>query len=460
MPKFSGRFPALASRDFFIFWVGQFVSLIGTWMQNTTLPYLAYRLTGRPLDLGIVGFSITLPTLLLALPGGVLVEHLDKRRTVIVMQTIEMIQAFVLAFLALTGVIQIWHLILLSFVLGSATTIEITARQAMLIELVGKPALPNAIALQSTIFNAARVLGPSLTAVVLVLAKNQGEGWAFFINGVSFLFVIVGLFFVRTPYKVNAASIENGKRNMMVGQSPTMMAGQSPTMMAGQSPTMMAGQSPTMMAGQSPTMMAEFSEGQRYILGNASVTLIVLMAAVIGFFGFPFGQQIPAVARDVLKQFGDTETIVKARTSALYIAQGVGALVSSLLISAFSDMKRKGLLLAFGQFIFAIVLIGIAFTKSLPLTLVLIMLLGLSIVTQLAMMNTLIQLEVPDALRGRVFSTYLWALQGVAPFGSLFIGWVAQTWNVPLAALICGGMCLLAAILIHSLNPTFRQSVS
>ena len=444
MPKFSGRFPALASRDFFIFWVGQFVSLIGTWMQNTTLPYLAYRLTGRPLDLGIIGFSITLPTLLLALPGGVLVEHLDKRRTVIVMQTIEMIQAFVLAFLALTGVIQIWQIVVLSFVLGAATTIEITARQAMLIELVGKPALPNAIALQSTIFNAARVLGPSLTAVVLVLAKNQGEGWAFFINGVSFLFVIVGLFFVRTPYKVNAASIENGKRNMMVGQSPTMMAGQSPTMMV----------------GQSPTMMAEFSEGQRYILGNASVTLIVLMAAVIGFFGFPFGQQIPAVARDVLKQFGDTETIVKARTSALYIAQGVGALVSSLLISAFSDMKRKGLLLAFGQFIFAIVLIGIAFTKSLPLTLVLIMLLGLSSVTQLAMMNTLIQLEVPDALRGRVFSTYLWALQGVAPFGSLFIGWVAQTWNVPLAALICGGMCLLAAILIHSLNPTFRQSVS
>jgi MFS family permease len=436
MPKFSGRFPALASRDFFIFWVGQFLSLIGTWMQNTMLPYLAYRLTGRPLDLGLIGFSITLPTLLLALPGGVLVEHLDKRRTVIVMQTIEMIQAFVLAFLALTGVIQIWQIVVLSFVLGSATTIEITARQAMLIELVGKPALPNAIALQSTIFNAARVLGPSLTAVVLVLVKNQGEGWAFFINGVSFLFVIVGLFFVRTPYKVNAASIENGKRNMMVGQSPTMMA------------------------GQSPTMMAEFSEGQRYILGNASVTLIVLMAAVLGFFGFPFGQQIPAVARDVLKQFGDTETIVKARTSALYIAQGVGALVSSLLISAFSDMKRKGLLLAFGQFIFAIVLIGIAFTKSLPLTLVLIMLLGLSIVTQLAMMNTLIQLEVPDALRGRVFSTYLWALQGVAPFGSLFIGWVAQTWNVPLAALICGGMCLLAAILIHSLNPTFRQSVS
>jgi len=420
MSKFSGRFPALASRDFSIFWVGQFISLIGTWMQNTTLPYLAYRLSGRPFDLGLVGFSATLPTLLLALPGGVLVERLDKRRIVIVMQTIEMIQAFALAFLALAGVIQIWHIIILSFVLGTASAIEITARQAMLIELVGKPALPNAIALQTTIFNAARVLGPSLTAVVLMLVKNQGEGWAFFINGVSFLFVIVGLFFVRTPYKVNTAAQANGKRSMM----------------------------------------AEFSEGQRYILGNATVVLIILMAAVIGFFGFPFGQQIPAVARDVLKQFGDTETIVKARTSALYIAQGVGALAAALIISIYSDIKRKGLLLAIGQFIFSIALIGIALTRSLTLALGLIMLLGLSIVTQLATMNILIQVAAPDALRGRVFSTYLWALQGVAPFGSLFIGWVAQTWNVPLAALICGGVCLLAAVLIHALNPTFRRNAS
>jgi hypothetical protein len=256
--------------------------------------------------------------------------------------------------------------------------------------------------------------------VVLVLVKNQGEGWAFFINGVSFLFVIVGLFFVRTPYKVNAAAQANGKRSMM----------------------------------------AEFSEGQRYILGNAAVALIVLMAAVIGFFGFPFGQQIPAVARDVLKQIGDTETIVKARTSALYIAQGVGALTAALIISIYSDIKRKGLLLAIGQFTFAIALIGIALTRSSTLALGLLVLLGLSIVTQLATMNILIQIAVPDALRGRVFSTYLWALQGVAPFGSLFIGWVAQTWNVPLAALICGGVCLLAAVLIHALNPTFRRNAS
>ncbi len=208
---FKDRFPALASRDFFIFWVGQFISLIGTWMQNTTQPYLAYRITGSSFDLGLIAFSATLPTLILALPGGVLIERMDKRKIVIVMQVIEMVQAFFLAFLALTGRIQIWHLIWLSFVLGAASAIEITARQAMLIELVGKPALPNAIALQSTIFNLARVIGPSLTAIVLVLIKNQGEGWAFFANGVSFLFVIVGLFFVRTPYRVVKPEPVHGK---------------------------------------------------------------------------------------------------------------------------------------------------------------------------------------------------------------------------------------------------------
>jgi MFS family permease len=237
--KLSERFPALASRDFLIFWIGQFISLTGTWMQNTTQPYLAYRLTGSSFDLGLVGFSATLPTLLLALPGGVLVEHLDKRKTVIVMQIIMMLQAFMLAFLALTGKIHIWHIILLAFVLGTANAIEITARQAMLIELVGKPALPNAIALQSTIFNLARVLGPSLTGVVLLLVKNQGEGWAFFANGVSFLFVIIGLFFVRTPYR----------------------------------------NTPTKTGLARPKMFTEFQEGWSYIRGNSVILLIILLAA-------------------------------------------------------------------------------------------------------------------------------------------------------------------------------------
>jgi MFS family permease len=179
------RYPALASRDFMIFWVGQFISLIGTWMQNTTQPYLAYRLSGKPFDLGLIGFASALPTLILALPAGVLVERLDKRKTVITLQIVMMLQAFVLAYLALTGMVQIWPIVILAFLLGTATSIEITARQAMLIELVGKESLPNAIALQSTIFNAARVIGPSLVAPFLIFIQGSGEGWAFLANGIS-----------------------------------------------------------------------------------------------------------------------------------------------------------------------------------------------------------------------------------------------------------------------------------
>ncbi len=281
------RYPALASRNFTIFWAGQFISLIGTWMQNTTQPYLAYRLSGQPFDLGLIGFANALPTLLLALPGGVLVERLDKRKTVIAMQIVMMVQALTLGILALTGTIQIWHIVGLAFLLGTATSIEITARQAMLIELVGKGPLPNAIALQSTIFNAARVIGPSLVAPFLIFIQGNGEGWAFLANGVSYLFIIVSLLFVRTPYKTVQEKI---KRNLW----------------------------------------AEFSEGQAYIRQTRSVAMIILMASLLGWFGFPLLQQIPVIARDVLAQINDTEAIQAARNSALYTAQGVGALIAAL----------------------------------------------------------------------------------------------------------------------------------
>lgn len=417
---FRDRFPALASRDFSIFLAGQFISLIGTWMQNTVQPYLAYRITGSSFDLGLIAFSATLPTLILALPAGVIIERLDKRKIVIAMQVIEMIQAFLLAFLALAGHIQVWHLIVLSFVLGAASAIEITARQAMLIELVGKPTLPNAIALQSTIYNLARVIGPSLTAIVLVLIQNHGEGWAFFANGVSFLFVIVGLFFVRTPYRTVKPELFPEKLDLI----------------------------------------AEFKEGWQYISGNTVVLLIIIMVAVIGFFGFPFTNQIPALARDVLRQVADTEAAVAARTGDLYLAQGFGALIAAAVISTYSTLRRKGLLMTIGQFVFAVGLVLLAFAHNLPAAIVLIAVNGWATVAQLMMMNTLIQIDVPDVLRGRVYSVYLWAQQGVAPFGSLFIGWLAQAAGVPRAALVGGLVCLLVVVLTHAKWPVLRQKMA
>src|SRR5215216_1232880 len=195
------RFPALTSRDYVLFLVGQLVSVIGTWMQSTSLPYLAYRMTGRPLDLGIIGFSSTLPTLLFALPAGVLVERWDKRKVVILFQALMSIQAFGLAFLTYTGQIQIWHIVVLAFFYGSAVAVEVTARQAMLIELTGREALPSAIALQTTAFNVGRVLGPLCAA--WIIASTGGEAAVFLANGVSFIFVIGGLLLARTRYKLS-----------------------------------------------------------------------------------------------------------------------------------------------------------------------------------------------------------------------------------------------------------------
>jgi MFS family permease len=408
------RFPALASRDFTIFLVGQFISVIGTWMQNTAQPYLAYRISGRPFDLGLIGFASTLPTLLLALPAGVLVERWDKRKTVIIFQSIMSLQAFGLAALTFTGHIQIWHIGFLALIFGIASAVEITARQAMLIELSGREALPSAIALQSMVFNIGRVIGPLIAA--WLLTSTGTEGSVFLTNGVSYLFVIAGLFIIRTLYKVpRESSVEK-------------------------------------------SLSTEFREGLGYIQRNSLVASVILMSALVGFFGFPLVQQIPALARDVLKTSIDTETIVAARTSQLYAAQGAGALIAALLAAYLSSSRNKGLMVTLGQIAFIFPLIALGYVVSLNLSLLLLVLMGWGTVTQLVSMNTLIQVNVPNGLRGRVFSVYLWALQGVAPFGSLLIGWLAQNWGVPLAALTGGLVSLVSIGALHLISPGVRRA--
>lgn len=383
-------------------------------MHNTAQPYLAYRISGRPLDLGIIGFATTLPTLLLALPAGVLVERWDKRKTVIASQSIMAVFAFGLAALTFTGHIQIWHIIIFSLVFGAASAVEITARQAMLIELAGRDALPSAIALQTTVFNIGRVLGP-LMASWLITSTNT-EGTVFLANGISFLFVIGGLIIARTHFKIPR---ENE---------------------------------------QQKSMGLEFKEGINYIRKNSLVSSIILMAAMIGFFGFPLIQQIPALARDVLKTAADTENIVASRTSLLYAAQGTGALAAALMATLFSTSRKKGQRVLLGQIAFIAPLFALGYVINLNISILLLLIIGWGTVTQLVTMNTLIQLMVPNELRGRVFSIYLWALQGVAPFGSLVIGWIAQNWGVPLAALVGGVVSLITIGGLHLLNPGVRKA--
>ncbi len=409
------KFPALASRDFAIFWLGHLLSLIGTSMQNTAQPLLAYRISGRPFDLGLIGFAVTLPTFFLAIPGGVLIEHVDKRKAIIFLQAIMMINTFVLAFLTLSDVIQIWHIVILSLILGIATAFEITARQSMLIELVGRESLPNAIALQSTAFNMSRVLGPALVAPALLFLTKNGEGWIFLFNGISFAAIILSLLFVQPKY--------------MVPVEP-----------------------------RTRPMLEELREGAHYIVKNSAVGLLIVIAAILGIFAFPIIQQLPVVSKDLLKQATDTKAIVDLRNSMIYTAQGVGALIAAFMIAFNNSSRWRGLRLILGEATFILGMIAIPFSRSLWPALIVISLMGWGAVTQLATMNTLIQLQVPNALRGRVFSIYLWALQGVAPFGSLLIGWMTQELSLSTTALICGVICLVVIGAIQLFQPNIRTS--
>jgi MFS family permease len=413
----SQRFPALASRNFAIFWVGHLFSLIGTSMQNTAQPLLAYRISGRPFDLGLIGFAFSLPTFFLALPSGVLIERWDKRRAVIILQTIMMVETFVLAYLTIAGLIQIWHIVILSLILGIASTFEITARQSMLIELTGRDTLPNAIALQSTAFNISRVLGPALTAPVLLILGEGGEGWIFLLNGLSFAAIIISLFFIVLKNQSEPSPIHN-------------------------------------------SFFTDFLDGGRYIQSHKYIALLILIAAILGVFGFPIMQQIPVLAKDILAQVGDTRSIVDARNSAIYAAMGGGALIAALMIAFNNSTQRIGVRLIAGEAAFIGGLVGIGFAGNLWQAVLLIALLGWGGVTQLATMNTSIQTQIPNHLRGRVFSMYLWALQGVAPIGSLLIGWMTQVWNLPLTALVCGSICLAGIGIIQFQFPGVRRSAA
>jgi MFS family permease len=414
MSSLSRRFPALASRDFAIFWVGHLFSLIGTWMQNTALPLLAYRLSGRPFDLGLIGFAVSLPTFFLAIPGGVLIEHVDKRKAIIVLQTIMMLDTFALAYLTLSGQIQILHIVITSLILGIASAFEITARQSMLIELVGREALPNAIALQATAFNLSRVLGPALVVPVFLLFPKNGEGWVFLLNSISFVAIVASLFFVQTLYKIP--------------HKP-----------------------------RTRSMLTELREGTQYIANTPAVGSLIIIAAALGIFGFPIVQQLPVISKDLLGQIGDTKAIVDMRNSFLYTAQGAGALIAAFSIAMNNSERRRGLRLLLGEAAFILGMMTIPLSRSLWIAIIIIAFMGWGSVTQLATMNTLIQTQVPDSLRGRVFSIYLWALQGVAPFGSLLIGWMTQEFSLSTTALICGLTSLTVIGGIQIFRPIARR---
>lgn len=386
-------------------------------MQNTVQPYLAYRITGQPFYLGLVGFAATLPAMLFTLPGGVMIERLDKRKLVILLQSVYTLQALAMGFLTLTGTITIWHIIALSAINGVAQAIEIPARQSMLLDLTGRKALPNAIALQSTAFNVARVVGPSLSAPILLFFAGNATGWAFIINAVSYLFVIGGLLAIGR------------------GKPPQDKLEAAPRRSA----------------------LEEFLEGQKYIRATPIIVILIVAVAAQSLLAFPVAQLLPAFARDVLSAPGDGEAGVASLTALLATAQGVGALIAATFMAGFSHLKHKGLLATAGHFGLGMGFLGIGLSRSIPPSLFFVALAGWAGVTLYANTNTIIQLLTPNNLRSRVISTYLWATQGSAPFGSLFIGALAQGMGPAAAATIGGGAALFIVVLINLFTDRIRK---
>jgi hypothetical protein len=251
---------------------------------------------------------------------------------------------------------------------------------------------------------------------MLLLFSKNGEGWIFLLNGLSFAAIIISLLFVRTLYK-----------------APVIPRTRS--------------------------MLTEMREGTQYLVNTPSIGLLVVIAATLGIFAFPIIQQLPVVSKDLLGLAGDTKASVDLRNSLLYTAQGVGALIAAFSIAMNNTAHRRGLRLILGEAAFILGIIAIPFSRSLWPAMLVIALMGWGAVTQLATMNTLLQLQVPDTLRGRVFSIYLWALQGIAPFGSLLVGWMTQELSLSTTALICGLISLTIIGGIQVFQPKIRQTV-
>ena len=394
---------ALAHRNYRLFWLGQLVSLTGTWMQRTAQQWLVYRLTGSAFQLGLVTFASFLPVLFLAPFAGVVVDRMNKRTLVTAAQAAAMLHAGVLAALTLTGVVQLWHIVVLAFTIGVVDAFEMPARQAFVIELTGREDLMNAIALNSSVFNGTRILGPALAGLIVA---GVGEGAAFAINSLSYLAVIGGLLAMQLRPAIR--SEPNGH------------------------------------------LLDQIRGGLGYVAGHATIRTLVGMVGVFSFFGLPYVSLIPVFAVDFLSG--------GPRELGLMISSvGVGALTGALSLAAFGHVRRKGWLVTAGTLVFALSLAVFSLSRWLPLSALALAVAGWAQITQLATTNTLLQTQVSDEMRGRVMSTYTWTLSGLFPVGALAMGALAQQWSASTVVLAGAAVCGLFAVLVAWRLPQVRE---
>ena len=395
---------SLRHGNFRLFFSGQSISLVGTWMQRIALGWLVYRLTHSAFLLGFVGFASQFPTFLLAPFAGVLADRSDRHRILIVTQILAMLQALVLSFLVMSHLIMLWHVIVLSIVLGVINAFDMPTRQSFMVDMIeDRKDLANAIALNSSMVNAARLLGPS-TAGILIAAV--GEGTCFLINAVSYLAVIVSLVLMKiVPKKVKP-------RNSKVLQ--------------------------------------ELKEGFRYAVGFAPIRDILLIFTLINLVGMPYTVLMPVFAKDVLHGGPDAFGFLMGAT-------GMGALGGAFYLASRKSVLGLDGMIPIAASVFGLTLMVFSFSRIFYFSLVPVLLTGLGQMVLMASSNTLLQTVVDDDKRGRIMSFYIMGFMGATPVGSLIAGFTASKIGAPWTVFIGGTACIVGALFFARRLPKLRE---
>lgn len=399
------QFSSLSIYNYRVYFFGQMTSLVGTWMQTTAQAWLVLKLTGSPFALGTVTTLQFLPITVFSLFGGVIADRLPKRRMLMITQALAMTQALILGILVATGAVQLWHIYLLALSLGAVNAFDGPVRQSFVVELVGRDQLVNAVALNSSIFNVARILGPAVAGIAIGLV---GISAAFFVNTASFVGVL-GAYLAMHPAEFTAAQRRKAAGNVL----------------------------------------HQVGEGLRYSWKTPPVLFLFLLLSFVGTFGYNFTVVIPLVAEFVLK-------VGPERFGLLTSAMGLGALISALLLAALGQASSK--ILLFAASAFAAVFAGVALSEVFALTMVLLVFLGVASVAFSTTINTTLQLIVPDELRGRVMSIFFLLFAGSTPIGGWVTGTLAETAGVRDTLVIEAAICTIGIGVAYLYRSAHRES--
>jgi MFS family permease len=399
-------FSSLHSRNYRLYFIGQGISLIGTWMQSIALSWLVYRLTGSVFLLGLIGFTSQIPTFILSPFTGVLTDRHNRLTIMSLAQLFFMLQALTMTLLVLLNLIEVWHIIVLSSIFGIISAFDAPARQSLVVDLIDDPKnLGNAIALNSALFNGARLIGPAIAGIIIAAF---GEGICFMLNTISFVAVIIALLLIKIPVKQVLA--------------------------------------------QSTDFRKSFKEGFQYTFRSVPIRTLIKLLAILSLFGFPFMVLLPAYAKEILHGSSDT-------LGFLMSAMGAGALLGAITMAARKSVLGLGKIISINTGLFGLAVGLASFSEAIHFSLIILFFGGFSMILSLAAINTMLQTIADEDKRGRVMSFYAMALMGTTPIGNLLAGTIASGIGIPYTLLIGGSVTMLSAIWFEFNRRTMRKYV-